>query len=65
MIYLFCECEENDIANYPEDTSPCYCGTDIPNVISGNNHIKANLCKCHLLLYSWSPKVVSIDETQI
>ena len=34
MIYLFYECEENDIANYPEDTSPCYCGTDIPNVIS-------------------------------
>ena len=34
MIYLFYECEENDVANYADDTSPCYYRTDIPTVIS-------------------------------
>ena len=31
---LFYECEENDIANYADDTTPYSCGTDIPTVIS-------------------------------
>ena len=34
MIDLFYECEENDIANYADDTTPYSCGTDIPTVIS-------------------------------
>ena len=34
MIDLFCECEENYIANYADDTTPYSCGTDIPTVIS-------------------------------
>ena len=34
MIDLFYECEENDIANYADDTTPYSCATDIPNVIS-------------------------------
>ena len=68
MIVLFYECEENDIANY----------TDIPTVISelqaistkvldwfSNNHMKANPGKCHLLLSTKSPEVVSIDGIQI
>ena len=34
MIDLFYECEENDIANYADDTTPYSYGTDIPTVIS-------------------------------
>ena len=78
MIDLFYECEENDIANYADDTTPYSCDTDIPTVISelldistkvfnwfGNNHMKANPGKCHLLLSTKSPEVVSIDGIQI
>ena len=78
MIDLFYEGEENDIANYADDTTPHSCGTDIPTVISelqdvsakafnwfGNNHMKVNPGKCHLLLSSKSPEVVSIDGIQI
>ena len=78
MIDHFYECEENDIANYADDTTPYSCGTDIPTVISelqdistnvfnwfGNNHIKANPGKCYLLLSTKSPEVVSIDGIQI
>ena len=78
MIDLLYECEENDIANYADDTTPYSCGTDIPTVISelqaistkvfnrfGNNHMKANPGKCHLLLSTKSPEVVSIDGIQI
>ena len=52
MLDLFHECEENNIANYANDTTPYSCGTDIPTVISelqdistkvfnwfGNNHM--------------------------
>ena len=31
---LFYECEENDITNYFDGTTPYFCGTDIPTVIS-------------------------------
>ena len=78
MIDLFHECEENDIANYADNTTSYSCGTDIPTVISelqaistkvfnwfGNNHMKANPGKCHLLLSTKSPEVVSIDGIQI
>ena len=78
MIDLFYECEEDDIANYAEDATPYSCGTDIPTVISelqaistkvfnwfGNNHMKGNPGKCHLLLSTKSPEVVSIDGIQI
>ena len=34
MIDLFYGCEENDIANYADDTTPYSCGTDILTVIS-------------------------------
>ena len=34
IIDLFYECEENDIANYADDTTPYSCDTDIPTVIS-------------------------------
>ena len=63
---------------FSDDTTPYSCGTDIPTVISelqdistkvfnwfGNNHMKANPGKCHLLLSTKSPEVVSIDGIQI
>ena len=31
----------------------------------GNNHMKANPGKCHLLLSTKSPEVLSIDGTQV
>ena len=75
MIDLFYECEENDIANYAGDTAPYSCGTDIPTAISdtstkifnwfGNNHMKANPGKCHVLLSTKSPEVASTDGIQI
>ena len=78
MIDLFYECEENDFANYADDTTPYSCGTNIPTVISelqaistkvfnwfGNNLMKANPGICHLLLITKSPQVVSIDGIQI
>ena len=62
-IDLFYECKENDSVNYADDTIPYSCGNDIATVISefqtistrvfnwfGNNHMKSNLGKCHLLL---------------
>ena len=43
MIDLFYECEENDIANYADDTTPYSCGTDIPTVISELQDILKNV----------------------
>ena len=72
MIDLFYECEENDIANYADDTSPYSCGNDIATVISDLQtisakvfNVKANPGKRHLLLSTKSPEVVSIDGIQI
>ena len=78
MIDPFYESEENDIANYAGDTTPYFCGTDIPTVIFElqdiltkvfnwfvNNNMKANPVKCHLLLSTKSLEVVSIDGIQI
>ena len=63
MIDLFYECRENNIATYPDDTAPYSCATDTLTVISelqaiskkdfncfGNNYVKANQDKYHLLL---------------
>ena len=75
MVDLFYECTENDIANYADDTTPYSCGTNIPTIVIselkaistkvfhwfGSNHMKANPGKCHLLLSTKSPEVVSID----
>ena len=78
MIDLFYEWEEKDVGNYADDTTPYSCDTDISIVISelqgistkvfnwlGNNHMKANPGKCHLLLSTKSPVVVSIDRIKI
>ena len=66
------------MANYADDTTPYSCGTDVPTLISelqdiptkvfnwfGNNHMKANSGKCHLLFSTKSPEVVSINGMQI
>ena len=63
LVHLFYECEESDIASYADDTTPYFCGTDTPSVIteiqitankrfywSEYNHLKANPVKSHLLL---------------
>ena len=34
MTELYCECQENDTANYADDATPYSCATDIPTVIS-------------------------------
>ena len=77
MTDLFDEYEVNDIANYADDTTPYSRGTDAPTVISelqaistkvfnwiGNNHMKVNPGKCHLLLSTKSPEFASIDGIQ-
>ena len=78
MIDLSHKREENDIASYADHTIPYSCGTDIPTAISelqdistkyfnwfGNNHMKANPDKCHLLVSTKSLEVVSIDGIRI
>ena len=60
---LFYECEDSNIANYADDTTPHACGKNIRAVISElqllafkwfkwfeNNHMKVNLGKSHILL---------------
>ena len=66
---MFYECEDSDIENYADDTTPYACASDINTVISelqitasklftwfDNNHMKANPEKSHLLLSSKTPK---------
>ena len=69
MIDLFYKCEENDIANYADNIHvvltfpPSFATAILTKVFNwfGNNHIKANPGKCHLLLSTKSPEVVSIN----
>ena len=66
---MFYECEDSDIENYADDTTPYACASDINTVISelqitasnlftwfDNNHMKANPEKSYLLLSSKTPK---------
>ena len=50
MIDLCYECEENDIANYADDTTPYSCGTDIPTLISELQAISRN-CRNSIRYY--------------
>ena len=76
MIDLFYECEENDIANYADDTTPYSCGTDIHTVISELQDISKKVL-IGLVIIIWksiqvnvtyylviSPEVVPIDGIQ-
>ena len=70
MIDLFYECEENDIANYADDTTPFHVLLTFPTKVFnwfgfGNNHMKTNPGICHILLSTKSPEIVSIDGIQI
>ena len=69
---MFYECEDSDISNYADDTTPCACVSDIITVISelqitaskrftgfDNNHMKANREKSHLFLSSKTQKKAS------
>ena len=66
---MFHECEDSDISNYADDTTPYACASDIIAVISeleitaskqftwfDNNHMKANREKSHLFLSSKTQK---------
>ena len=63
LIDLFLECEDDNITSYADDTTPYSCAQDISSAISelqrivkeifdwfGNNHMKANPGKCHVIL---------------
>ena len=68
-IDMFYECEDSDIENYADDTTPYACASDINTVISelqitasklftcfDKNHMKANPEKSHLPLSFKTPK---------
>ena len=57
LIDLFYECEESNIASYPDDTTPYSCVTDTQTTISE--------LKCHLLLSSRTPTDVSIGDASL
>ena len=72
---MFYECENSDIENYADDTTPYACAPDINTVISelqitasklftwfNNSHMKANPEKSHLLLSSKTPKKAYLLE---
>ena len=63
LIDLFYECEDSNIANYADDTTPCACGENVRAVISElqslafrllklfeNNYMKVNPGKSHILI---------------
>ena len=68
-IDIFYECEDSDIENHTDDTTPYTCTSDISTAISelqiraskffkwfDNNHMKAKPEKGHILLSSKTPK---------
>ena len=72
---LFYECEDSNIANYADDTTPYACGENIRVVISElkslafrlfkwfeNNHMKANPGKSHILLSNMKMEKVKIND---
>ena len=78
LIHLFLECEDNNINSYADDTTPYSCAEDMSSVITklqrivskifrwfGNNHMKANPGKSHVLLHSNIQRVVPFDNVQI
>ena len=72
---LFYECEDSNIANYADSTTPYACGENIRVVISElqslafrlfkwfeNNHNKANPGKSHILLNNKKTEKVKIND---
>ena len=75
LTYLFYECEDSNIANYADDTTQYACRENIRVVISelqslafrlfkwfGNNHIKANPGKPHILRSTKKTEKVKIND---
>ena len=75
---MFYECEDSDIENYADNSTPCACASDINAVISelqvttsklftwfNNNHVKANPEKSHLSLSSKTPKKAYFGGTLV
>ena len=71
----FYECQDSNIDNYADDTTPYVCGENIRVVISElqslavrllkwfeNNHMKANPGKSHILLSNKKTEKVKIDD---
>ena len=61
MTDLFYKCEENDIANYVDNTTPYSCATDIPTVISELQPLKKILIG--LVIIIWNSIQVNITIT--
>ena len=72
---LFYECEDSNISNYADDTTPYACGENIRVVISElqslafglfkwfeKNHMKANPGKSHILLSNKKTEKVNIND---
>ena len=72
---LFYECEDTNIANYADDTTPYTCGENIRTVISElqplasrlfkwleNNHMKANPWKSHMVISNKKAENVTINN---
>ena len=72
---LFYECEDSNITNYADDTTPYVCGENIRVVISGlqslafrlfkwfeSNHMKANPGKSNILLSNKKTEKVKIND---
>ena len=75
MIDLFYECEDSNIVNYSDDTTPYVCGENIWAAISElqssasilckwfeNNHMKVNPGKSHILLSNKKTEKKTIND---
>ena len=78
LIYLFLECEDDNITSYADDTTPYSCAQDISSVISElqriakktfdwcrNNDMKANPGKCHVIFSSNTQREIHFANTSI
>ena len=76
--WSLCECEDSDVANDADNTTPYSCPADIPSVALElqasvsklfrwfkNNHLKAKPRKSLILLGTKKPEIVSIDEISL
>ena len=74
---MFYKCEDSDMSNYADDTTPYACASDINTVISelqitasklltwfDNNHMKVNPAESHLFLSSKTPKKLILVESR-
>ena len=78
LIDLFYECEDSNIGNYADNTTPYACGENIRAVILElqslafrlfklfqDNHMKANSEKSHILLNNKKTEKVTINDAVV